>query len=88
MFQSCQVLSKDLAALEAKKITGMENMPRFMAYHRDNVDLDFGNALLREIGTPVRFSKNNENVKDCVSELYMLLFKNLFLEKHRCIDNN
>lgn len=65
VFQSCQVLSKDLAALEAKKITGVENMPRFMAYHRDNVDLDFGNALLREIATPVRFSKNNENVKDC-----------------------
>ncbi len=57
VFQSCQALGKDLAALEAKKITGMENMPRFMTYHRDNVDLDFGNALLREIGTPVRFSK-------------------------------
>ncbi|CAL8094147.1 unnamed protein product [Orchesella dallaii] len=51
--KSCQVLSKDLAALEAKSFSGNGNMSKFWAYHRDNVDLDFANALLRELGKDI-----------------------------------
>ncbi|ODN03665.1 Alanyl-tRNA editing protein Aarsd1-B [Orchesella cincta] len=51
--KSCQVLSKDLAALEAKTFSENGNVSKFWAYHRDNVDLDFANALLRELGKDI-----------------------------------
>ncbi|XP_021956661.1 alanyl-tRNA editing protein Aarsd1-B [Folsomia candida] len=53
--KSCQCLSKDLAVLIAttfkeKYSSGVENGNKLWMHHRDFVDLDFGMALLREIG--------------------------------------
>jgi len=48
--KSAQTLGKDLAVLEAKTFKNKEDNGDLWHYHRDNVELDFGMAFLRELG--------------------------------------
>jgi len=48
--KSAQTLGKDLAVLEAKNFKNKDDNGDLWHYHRDNVELDFGMAFLRELG--------------------------------------